>query len=73
MFGTHWLAMLFGFAFFSHQIGGFLGVWLGGLLFERAGSYDTVWWLAILFGLLSAAINLPIVEKPVQRLAVAPA
>ena len=73
MFGTHWLAMLFGFAFFSHQIGGFLGVWLGGVLFERAGSYDAVWWLAIMFGLLSAAINLPIVEKPVQRLAAAPA
>jgi MFS family permease len=73
MFGTHWLAMLFGFAFFSHQIGGFLGVWLGGVLFERTGSYDLVWWLSILLGLLSAAINLPIVEKPVQRLAVAPA
>ena len=64
MFGTLWLATLFGFAFFSHQIGGFLGVWLGGILFERAGSYDAVWWLAILLGLLSAAINLPIVEKP---------
>ena len=73
MFGTHWLAMLFGFAFFSHQIGGFLGVWLGGVLFEHTQSYDAVWWLAILFGLLSAAINLPIVEKPVQRLAAAPA
>jgi MFS family permease len=73
MFGTHWLAMLFGFAFFSHQIGGFLGVWLGGTLFERTGSYDAVWWLAILFGLLSAAINLPIVEKPVDRLAAASA
>jgi predicted MFS family arabinose efflux permease len=73
MFGTHWLAMLFGFAFFSHQIGGFLGVWLGGVLFERTGSYDAVWWLAILFGLLSAAINLPIVEKPVPRLAPAAA
>jgi MFS family permease len=73
MFGTHWLAMLFGFVFFSHQIGGFLGVWLGGVLFERTGTYDAVWWLAILFGLLSAAINLPIVEKPVQRLAATPA
>ena len=73
MFGTRWLAMLFGFAFFSHQVGGFLGVWLGGLLFERTGSYDAVWWLAILFGLLSAVINLPIVEKPVQRAAPAPA
>jgi MFS family permease len=73
MFGTRWLTMLFGFAFFSHQVGGFLGVWLGGLLFERTGSYDMVWWLSILFGLLSAVINLPIVEKPVPRLAAASA
>ena len=73
MFGTRWLAMLFGFAFFSHQVGGFLGVWLGGVLFERTGSYDAVWWLSILLGLLSAAINLPIVEKPVERIAAAPA
>jgi MFS family permease len=73
MFGTRWLAMLFGFAFFSHQVGGFLGVWLGGLLFERTGSYDLVWWLAILFGVLSAVINLPIVEKPVPRVAAAAA
>ena len=69
MFGTRWLAMLFGFAFFSHQVGGFLGVWLGGVLFESSGSYDVVWWLAILLGLLSAVINLPIVERPVARLA----
>jgi predicted MFS family arabinose efflux permease len=69
MFGTRWLTMLFGFAFFSHQVGGFLGVWLGGVVFERTGSYDAVWWLSILFGVLSAVINLPIVEKPVQRLA----
>jgi predicted MFS family arabinose efflux permease len=73
MFGTRWLAMLFGFAFFSHQVGGFLGVWLGGILFERTGSYDAVWWLSILLGLLSAVINLPIVEKPVERAAAAPA
>ena len=73
MFGTRWLTMLFGFAFFSHQVGGFLGVWLGGVLFETTGSYDVVWWLSVLFGVLSAIINLPIVEKPVQRLAPAPA
>jgi MFS family permease len=71
MFGTRWLAMLLGVAFFSHQLGGFLGVWLGGFLFERTGSYDAVWWLAILFGLLSAMINLPIVERPVHRVAAA--
>ena len=73
MFGTRWLAMLAGFAFFSHQVGGFLGVWLGGLAYEHTGSYDTVWWLSILFGVLSALVNLPIVEKPVARLAQAPA
>jgi predicted MFS family arabinose efflux permease len=73
MFGTRWLGTLAGFAFLSHQIGGFLGVWLGGLVYDRVGSYDLVWYLAILFGLLSGVINLPIVEKPVQRIAAAPA
>jgi predicted MFS family arabinose efflux permease len=73
MFGTRWLATLGGFAFFSHQVGGFLGVWLGGIVFERTGSYTPVWWLAILFGILSALINLPIVEKPVARVASVPA
>ena len=73
MFGTRWLATLAGFAFFSHQVGGFLGVWLGGIVFDRIGSYGPVWWLAILFGLLSSVINLPIVEKPVPRAAVVPA
>jgi len=73
MFGTRWLAMLSGVTFFSHQVGGFLGVWLGGIVFDRTGSYDPVWWLAILFGILSALINLPIVEKPVPRAAVAAA
>jgi MFS family permease len=73
MFGTRWLTMLFGFAFFSHQVGGFLGVWLGGRVFEQTGSYDAVWWLSVLFGVLSAIINLPIVEKPVGRVATVPA
>jgi MFS family permease len=71
LFGTQWLATLSGVAFFSHQVGGFLGVWLGGLVFDRTGSYDAVWWLAILFGVLSALINIPIVEKPVPRVAAA--
>jgi MFS family permease len=69
MFGTRYLSMLFGFAFFSHQVGGFLGVWLGGVLYERWGSYIGVWWLSALLGILSAVINLPIVEKPVVRTA----
>jgi MFS family permease len=65
MFGTRWLAMLFGFAFFSHQVGGFLGVWLGGVVFDSTGSYLPVWWLSVFFGVASALINLPIVERPV--------
>jgi MFS family permease len=73
MFGTRWLATLAGLAFLSHQIGGFLGVWLGGIAYVRTGSYDVVWWLSILFGVLSAVLNLPIVEKPVARPAAAPA
>jgi MFS family permease len=67
MFGTRWLATLFGFAFFSHQVGGFLGVWLGGVLFERTGSYDMIWWGSVVLGIVSAIINLPIVEQPVAR------
>jgi MFS family permease len=73
IFGTRWFTTLAGFAFFSHQVGSFLGVWLGGLVVQRTGSYDPVWWLAVLLGFLSAVVNLPIVEKPVTRLAAAPA
>jgi len=69
MFGTRWMATLGGFAWFSHQLGGFFGVWLGGIMFERTGSYTSVWWLAILLGFLSALINVPIVEKPVREAA----
>jgi len=73
MFGTRWFATLYGFAFVSHQVGGFLGVWLGGVVFEKFGSYTPIWWLAVLFGVLSALINLPIVEKPVARAVAQPA
>jgi MFS family permease len=73
MFGTRWFATLYGFAFVSHQVGGFLGVWLGGIVFVKFGSYTPIWWLSILFGVLSALINLPIVEKPVERAVAQPA
>jgi MFS family permease len=73
MFGTRWFATLYGFAFVSHQVGGFLGVWLGGIVFEKFGSYTPIWWLSVLFGVLSALINLPIVEKPVTRVVAQPA
>jgi len=73
MFGARWLATLYGFAFFSHQVGGFLGVWLGSIVFEQYGSYTPIWWLSVLFGVLSALINLPIVEQPVARPVAQPA
>jgi MFS family permease len=73
MFGTRWLATLYGFAFFSHQVGGFLGALLGGVGFEKFGSYTPIWWLSVLFGVLSALINLPIVEEPVARPVAQPA
>jgi MFS family permease len=73
MFGTRWLATLYGFAFFSHQVGGFLGVLLGGIVFEKFGSYTPIWWLSVMFGVLSALINLPIVEAPVARPVAQPA
>jgi MFS family permease len=67
MFGVRNMAMLYGFAFFSHQLGGFLGVWLGGILYEWNGSYMPVWWLSIALGIISGLINLPIVEKPAPK------
>jgi MFS family permease len=73
MFGTRWFATLYGFAFVSHQVGGFLGVLLGGVVYEKFGSYTPIWWLSVLFGVLSALINLPIVEAPVARPVAQPA
>jgi len=68
-FGTTWMSMLFGIVFLSHQLGSFLGVWLGGRIFDMTKSYDAMWWISIALGVLSALINWPIREKPVQRLA----
>ena len=67
IFGVAHLSMLGGFVFFSHQVGSFLGVWLGGVLYDRTGSYDIVWYIAIALGVLAAAINLPIRESAIQR------
>lgn len=63
MFGTQYLATLFGFVFLSHQIGSFLGVWLGGVSFDLYGSYDVVWWISIALGIFAALIHLPINES----------
>ena len=68
IFGVKNLAMLGGVVFFAHQVGSFLGGWLGGYLYDQVGSYDMVWWIAILLSLLAAAINLPIREKPIAEL-----
>ena len=68
------MGMLYGVAFLSHQVGSFVGVWLGGFVYDTTGSYQLVWYLGILLGLGSAAIHLPIRERsaasfqPVGRL-----
>ena len=59
--------MLGGFVFFSHQIGSFLGVWLGGYLYDKTGSYDIVWYLSIALGLLATMVNLPVKESAIER------
>lgn len=67
IFGVKYLSMLSGFVFFSHQVGSFLGVWLGGYLFTKEGSYDTVWGIVIALGVFAALVNLPINEKAIVR------
>lgn len=68
-FGTKWMTMLYGIVFLSHQAGAFLGAWLGGVIFDRLQSYDAMWWISVALGILAALVNVPIVEKPVARLA----
>jgi predicted MFS family arabinose efflux permease len=67
MFGTRHMGMLSGVVFLSHQVGSFLGVWLGGELYNRFGNYDPVWWLGVGLGVVAALVHIPIKEKPVQR------
>ncbi len=67
MFGTRHLGLLGGLVFLSHQVGSFLGVWMGGALYDRFGSYDPVWWLGVVLGLFAAVVHWPIKEKPVDR------
>ena len=67
IFGVAHFSMLGGFVFFSHQIGSFMGVWLGGLLYDRTGSYDIVWLIAIALGIFAALINLPVKETAIVR------
>ena len=67
IFGVQHLSMLGGFVFFSHQLGSFMGVWLGGYLYDRTGSYDTVWVLAVALGVVAGLLNLPVKEHPIER------
>jgi predicted MFS family arabinose efflux permease len=73
IFGVRHLSMLGGFVFFSHQIGSFLGVWLGGRLYDATGSYDVVWWIAVGLGVFAALVNLPVRESAIVRPSAQPA
>ncbi len=67
IFGLRYLTTLFGFVFLSHQLGSFLGVWLGGRLYDATGSYDGIWWAGVVLGLAAALIHLPIDDRPIAR------
>ncbi|MGH6820206.1 MAG: MFS transporter, partial [Methylocella sp.] len=71
MFGTRYMATLYGFVFLSHQVGSFFGVWLGGRLYDQFGSYDIVWWMSIALGLFAALVHLPIREQRSPQFAAA--
>ena len=73
IFGPRYMATLFGIVFFSHQVGGFLGAWLGGYFFDATGSYDVVWWASVALGVFSGLVHWPIDERPVARLSAATA
>ena len=67
IFGVQYMSMLGGFVFVSHQIGSFLGAWLGGKLYDATGSYDVVWWLAVALSVMAVLANLPVRETPIER------
>jgi MFS family permease len=66
IYGLRYMGTLYGFVFFSHQVGGFLGVYLGGALYDRYGSYDAVWWIGVGVGAFSALVHLPVRERPLE-------
>lgn len=71
IYGPKYMSTLFGIVFLFHQVGGFLGGWLGGYMYDSTGSYNVVWWIAVGLGVLSAVLHWPIREEPVGRLATA--
>lgn len=72
VFGPRYMGTLFSIVFLGHQLGSFTGVYLGGLFYDRTGSYDAAWWLAIVLGVAAALIHWPINDKPIERLAPQP-
>jgi MFS family permease len=73
IFGVQYMSMLGGFVFLSHQVGSFLGVWLGGKLYDATGSYDVVWWISVALGVFAALVNLPVREGAIARPQASPA
>ncbi len=69
VFGTRYMATLYGIVFMGHQIGSFIGVWLGGRLYDSTGSYELAWWVTIIFGIVAAMLHWPINDAPMDRLA----
>ena len=67
IYGLRYMGTLYGLVFFSHQLGSFLGVWLGGTLYDSTGGYEAVWWVGVGVGLISALVHLPIDETPMGR------
>ena len=67
IFGTRYMATLFGLTFFVHQLGSFIGIWAGGWLYEATGSYIIIWWASIVLGVVAAAFNLPVDDRPLER------
>ena len=67
IFGVRHMSMLGGFVFFSHQLGSFMGVWLGGVLYDATGTYDVVWYISIALGVFAALANMPVREAAIQR------
>ncbi|NQV59170.1 MAG: MFS transporter, partial [Alphaproteobacteria bacterium] len=68
VFGTRHFSMLFGVIFMSHQIGGFCGAWLGGVIYDVTGSYDLMWGISVALALIAAALHWPISDRPLERL-----
>lgn len=71
IFGAHYMSTLYGVVFFTHQVGSFLGAWVGGLIYDYYGSYEPIWWSTVAMALFAVLLHLPIHDRPVPRLTVA--